>query len=175
MEQKREKKFWNKVKTVTVNGMTWNAQKWTKPHPTDLHWNHKISIWNQRINWNKHSGKDIRQNHMQLKEKKKILNGGTTPKCTERKWGAVKRGQLGMKAASQESKHQQSWGSGNITQETQRKFKSHLMMYCFPYCPQNGALPQAVQWSIDSAASPSTPPAPLCTSNMTLHTKYTFS
>lgn len=37
-------------------------------------------------------------------------------------------------------------GSGNITQETQRKFKSHLMMYCFPQCLQNGALSQAPQW-----------------------------
>lgn len=182
MLQKKERKFWNKVKTRKVNGM--DDIKCTEMDQTSPSWSSLKSqdfiAFSERKNLKSENemehtlwkGYMIKSNAI---ERKKNLNGVTIPKCTEMKWGAVKRGQLGMKAASQESTHQHSWGSGNITQETRRKFKSHLMMYCFPSCLQNGALPQAEQWYIDVVAPPATPPAPLFRPDMTLSTKYTFS
>lgn len=75
--------------------MTQNSQKWTKPHPTDLHWNHKNSLLflKERI-WKQNGTNTLERIMMKsnaMERKKQFWNGVPMPKywdemrCSEKR------------------------------------------------------------------------------------------
>lgn len=77
------------MKAIKGTRMTWSAGKWTEACLIDPHWN--LGIREESV---LNSGKETWSNQMQLWKKRKFRKGVSRKKCSEMKYGAVKRNKL---------------------------------------------------------------------------------